>query len=288
MTIPKVYLGVFTFLFVFGNPNWILGQEKAVIIKGKVQSLTNDVSNVLVVNLNSKKSTITDAQGDFNLEVKLGDTIQISAVQYLTKEITITETILGQMSVIINVVDNIVQLNEVTLTPYNLSGKLILDAPKLGIKPLVDASELGLPNANLSIMTQSERLLLEADRGKYARFMTAEEKTKEVNILNYLTIGVILNPHKIINRISGRTKLFEDMVAREENLVIEKKILSIFSKRTMSENFAIPKENIDGFLTYCLSQKDFSELSNLDDMAGVWEYLKTKSEAYKEKDSIKK
>lgn len=64
-----------------------------------------------------------------------------------------------------------------------------------------------------------------------------------------------------MNRVSGRTKSFEEMVARDEDTAMENEIIAMFSKETISEGFDIPQENINGFLTYCISQTDFSELS---------------------------
>ncbi|MDV7140163.1 hypothetical protein R3X28_14825 [Maribacter sp. TH_r10] len=245
-----------------------MGQERPRILKGAVKSLRNDVSNLLIVNLNSKKSTITDTLGLFSIEVKLKDTLQVSAVQYQTKEFIITDTIINQNLVVINLSENVINLNEVTVTPYNLTGKIDLDIERLGLKPVVTSSSLGLPNANIEVMTQSERLLLEADRGKY---------------VYYYGIALVINTHKIMNKLSGRTKSFEDMIARDENMELEKKIISKFSKKTLSESFDIPEANIDGFLTYCLIQEDFPSLSNKS-TTEVWKYLKTKSMAFKEAD----
>ncbi|MGB5819570.1 MAG: hypothetical protein WBG90_08800 [Saonia sp.] len=234
------------------------------------------------MNLNSKKSTITDSLGLFTIEAKLKDSIRFTAVQYLTKEMIITETVFNKNSITVNLVENVINLNEVTVTPYNLTGRIDLDMERLGIKPVVTSSSLGLPNADVEVMTQSERLLLEADRGKYARFMTPEEKNKATPIvLRYLSIGIIINTHKIMNRASGRTKLLEEMVAHDEYIAMEKEIIANFSKKTMSENFNIPETKIDGFLTHCLSQTDFLELSNAGNWIEIWEYLQVKSIEFK-------
>ncbi len=247
-------------------------QENRTLLNGRAKSFKNDVSNILIINLNSKKSTITDSLGLFTIEVKLRDSLRFTAVQYLTKEIIITHTIFNENLVVINLVENVINLNEVTVTPYNLTGKIKLDIDRLGIKPVVTSSSLGLPNVDIEIMTQSERLLIEADRGKYV----------------YYGLGITINTHKIMNRISGRTKSFEDMVARDENMTMEKEIITKFSKKTLSENFDIPETNIDGFLTFCISQKDFTELSNTWNTTEVWEYLKIKSIKFKRTDFTKR
>ncbi len=262
-------------------------QKKTKLINGSVKSLNNDVSNVLIINLSSKKTTISDSLGLFTIEAKLRDSIKFKAVQYLTKEIVISDTIFLKNSVEVNLVENVVNLNEVTVTPYNLTGKIEQDLKSLDIQPIITSSTLGLPNADIEVMTHSERLLLVADRGEYARLMTIEEMMKEDKILlGFFKIGVMVNSDKTLNRLTGKTKALENMVARDENIAIEKEIIAKFSKKTISENFDIPETNIDGFLTYCMSQKDFLELSQTGNMLLIWEYLKKKSIEFKKTEFV--
>ena len=206
------------------------GQENRKAIQGKVKNLENDVSNVLIVNLHSKQSTISDSLGIFSIDVKLNDSLQITAVQYLTKDVVITNNILNEGLLEVNLVENVINLKEVTVTPYNLTGKIALDIDRLNVGPTVSASSLGLPNADVKKMSQSERLLLEADRGKYVKLETTDEYGKVFEILGYATITVVINTHKIMNRVSGRTKSLEDMVARDEKMALEREIISKFSK----------------------------------------------------------
>ncbi len=266
MSIPKKLCGICCLLYVFLTPTFNFGQER--VIKGKVQNLNNDVANVLVVNLNSRQSTITDSLGLFHIKAKLKDSIRFTAVQYLTKEIIITDKMLLKNLLTVNLIENVINLNEVTVTPYNLIGKIDRDIKKLDVKPTVTSSSLGLPNANIYVMTQSERLLFEADRGKYIYFYG---------------MAMVINTHKIMNRVSGRTKSLKERVNRDENMELIREIITKFSKKTISESFNIPEVNLDGFFTYCLSQKDFSELSQSGNIMEIWEYLKGKSVNFKEK-----
>ncbi len=286
MPIMKTYFGIF-FLYILLYSNSGFGQEKVVMLTGKVQSFNNDVSNILVVNLNSKKSTITNTLGLFTLEVKLRDSVRFSAVQYISKEITITKTILNQNILIIDLKEIVINLDEVMVMPYNLTGEIDFDIKRLGIKSVVTSSSLGLPNADIEVMTQSERLLLEADRGKFVKLATIEDKGKLAQIAGYLTLSVLINTHKIMNRLNGRTKSFKNMVARDENIILENKIVDLFSKRALSEGFGIPENNIDAFLTFCLYQTDFSQLSEGNNTIEIWEYLKAKSCEYKETNYLK-
>ena len=246
----------------------VFSQKKTTTINGITKSAKNDVSNILIINLNSKESTITDSLGLFTIEVKLKDSLRFTAIQYQTKEIIITDSIFLKNSFVVNLVENVINLNEVTVTPYNLTGKIDLDINRLNIAPAVTSSKLNLPNADIEKMSQSERLLIEADRGKYVR---------------YYGTAIVINTHKIMNKISGRTKSFEDMVSRDEKMKLEKEIIAKFSKKSISKSFDIPEINIDGFLTYCLLQEDFLELSKRS-TTEVWEYLKNKSVEFNETD----
>lgn len=263
------------------------GQDNAILLKGKVSSSKNDISNVLVVNLNSKKSTITDSLGLFSIEVKLKDSLRIRAVQYLPKDIVISKSHMNSSMITIQLIDNIIDLNEVTVTPYNLTGDIDRDIDRLHLEPTVTSYSLGLQNADVTKMTQSERLLQEADRGKYVSLQTMDEYGKLNEILSYVGLSVKVNTHKIMNRFSGRTKSLEEMVKRDENMALEKEIIYKFSKQTIAEQFNIPESNVNGFLTYCLSQPDFNDLSNSRNMSEIWTYLETKSTDFKRLDISK-
>lgn len=250
-------------------------------LHGKVQNSENDISNVLVINLSTNKSTITDIEGLFILPVKLGDSIQFSAVQYIPKQIIVTNSILDKRKILVDLEEKVINLDEVLVTPYNLTGNIDRDIERLNIKPLVTSSTLGLPNADLELMTQSERMLLEADRGKYVRLQTIEDYGKTMEILGYATFSIIINTHKIMNKLSGRTQNLKNRVLRDENLNSENDIVTLFSKKIISEELGIPLENVDGFLTFCLSQPDFHTLRETENINQIWTYLKTKSHEFK-------
>ncbi|WP_405409795.1 hypothetical protein [Maribacter sp. Asnod1-A12] len=263
-------------------------QENYSSFNGKVTSLKNDISNVLVVNLNSKKSTITDSLGVFSIEVKLNDSIRITAVQYLPKEIVISQSHMKSSLITIQLIDNIIDLNEVTVTPYNLTGDIYRDIDRLQIEPTVTSYSIGLQNADVTKMTQSERLLQEADRGKYVSLQTMDEYGKLNEILSYVGLSIKVNTHKIMNKVSGRTKSLEEMVKRDEKTVLKKNIIDKFSKKVILDSFLIPESNFEGFLTYCISQDDFLKLAQAGSSIEIWDYLQSKSIEFNENDNLVK
>ncbi|MEO9512744.1 MAG: hypothetical protein ABJN84_10680 [Flavobacteriaceae bacterium] len=274
----------FLLALFFGFTSCItFSQEKTQFINGKVTSLNNDVSNVLVINLDSKKTTITNSLGLFIIEAKLSDSIRFTAVQYLTKEIIITNTIFSQKFVSVNLVENVINLNEVIVMPYNLTGKIEQDIKRLYVEPVVTSSSLGLPNADVKVLTQSERLLFEANRGEFTK---GGIRLDTLFVFPIINVYMDINLHKTLNFISGRTKTLKDAVSREENTKMENKIVKMFSKTTMSEAFGISQNNIDSFLSFCLAQPDFLKMEEVENTIQIWEYLKSKSYEFKKTNKL--
>ncbi len=58
--------------------------QKEISLNGQVLNSENEISDILVINLNSSKTTITDYKGHFVIEVKLNDTIQLRAFQFIS------------------------------------------------------------------------------------------------------------------------------------------------------------------------------------------------------------
>ena len=199
------------------------------------------------------------------MEVSLSDVIQFTAVHLQSKEIIISDYIFEQKYIIVELTENVIDLDEVTVTPYNLSGKLSSDLNSLNVERLFNSSDIRLPNADLKLLSQEERLLLEADRGKYIR---------------YYGTSLVINTHKIVNRLSGRTKKLEDRLKREKDLGIENEIVSKFSKQTIAESLNLPSDQVDGFLTYCLFQDNFFKVSKMD-AEQICKNLESKSNSFR-------
>ena len=72
---------------------FLLGQERRPI-KGKLLYKNTVVVAANVVNNTAQINTITDSDGEFEIDVAQGDEIIFSSVQYLIRSVKITEEIL--------------------------------------------------------------------------------------------------------------------------------------------------------------------------------------------------
>ncbi len=187
----RVFLPLFLLSFL------ALQAQQSNDLEGRVHSGNGDVSGTHILNVSSNKGTITDGKGFFSIAVKLNDTLVFSAIQLKRKELVVNSSILESKLVNIYLEDGEIRLDEVLVTPYNLTGDLSKDLDSLDIGSIVSASTLGLPNANVKVKTQNERKLFEADNGKFISLP-----------FDSLTLDptMMINLNKILNRITGRTK----------------------------------------------------------------------------------
>ncbi|NNE75444.1 MAG: hypothetical protein HKN31_00020, partial [Pricia sp.] len=156
-------------------------------LQGRVYSKDGDVAATHVLNTTTRRATITDNTGFFAIPAKLNDTLVFSAVQYKRKEIVVTLSVLESKLLLIPLEEALTELDEVVVTPYNLSGNISTDLKSLVIEPVVTTSTLGLPNAYVMPITKAQRELHTATTG-----------------------GGIVPLFPIINGISGRTKMLKN------------------------------------------------------------------------------
>ncbi|WP_405395704.1 hypothetical protein [Maribacter sp. Asnod2-G09] len=86
-------------------------------LSGSVIYMNIGVPNENVINVTAEHATITNDQGLFRINVKVGDQIAFSAVNYNIKVVTITEEILANNRLVVEVNEKVTELDEVVITP---------------------------------------------------------------------------------------------------------------------------------------------------------------------------
>ncbi|MFS4457485.1 carboxypeptidase-like regulatory domain-containing protein [Maribacter sp. 2304DJ31-5] len=232
-------------------------------LEGKVSSKSGDVAATHVLNTTTQRATITDINGFFSIPVHLNDTLVFSAVQFKKKQIVVTRSIFESKSLSVPLEDVLTQLDEVVVTPYNLSGDIFKDLETLRIKPIVTASTLGLPNAYVRVLTKPERELFEATSG-----------------------GGFLPLNPILNGISGRTKMLKKRVARDRLYGRTERVREFYVDSLYSTELKIPNTKIDDFFYFCEVDPTFQTVVDTHDLFKIWEYLKTKSLLYRKHNNL--
>lgn len=241
----------FLLLFLFSAE--ISAQTKD--ISGKIMA-SSDLVGIHVINKTASKFTITNNLGEFVIPVKLNDTIIVSSVQYIRKEILMTEIIMQAKVLRINLEDNVNKLDEVVVGRV-LTGSLMSDIENSDVKRDLNFYDLGIPGYTGPKKTQSERRLYEAKSGG----------------------GIIpLNP--LINWISGRTKYLEEQIKREELEIALIEAKAKFSKLIFEDDtFSVSLQN--EYFYFCGDDPKFKEITDLGIDIKTLEFLKSKLEDFK-------
>ncbi|MEB8330585.1 carboxypeptidase-like regulatory domain-containing protein [Flavobacteriaceae bacterium KMM 6897] len=232
-------------------------------LEGRVLNESGDVAATHVMNTTTNRATITSVEGFFKIAAHLNDTLVFSAVQFKKKEVVVTQSILQSKSLFITMEDALTELDEVVVRPFYLSGDISKDLESLETEPVVTASTLGLPNAYVIPMTQTERILNEATTGG----------------------GIVpLNP--ILNGISGRTKMLKKRLEIEEKYARTDRVRAFFLDSLYVQNLKIPITKIDDFMYFCEADIAFSSLVDTHDRLKIWSFFRKKSIVYRENNDL--
>ena len=109
----KIRILFLLLLFQFGY-----GQDRQ-LIQGKVIYRNINVVAANVINNTSQSTTITDDLGEFQIYAKEGDEIIFSSVQYIIRTVRITDEIIKNKRLTIQINERIRELDEVVITPDN-------------------------------------------------------------------------------------------------------------------------------------------------------------------------
>lgn len=232
-------------------------------LEGRVFSKDGDVAATTVQNISTNRATITDSDGFFQIVANLNDTLVFSAVQFKKREMVITREILQQRFLKVTMEDALTELDEVVVTPYNLTGDITKDIDIIKTEPVVTASTLNLPNAYVLPITKAERELFEATSGS----------------------GLIpLNP--ILNGISGRTKILKKRIARNKLYSRTERVKEFYADSLFRTDLKVPEEKIDDLLYFCEVDPEFQTVVDSHDRLKIWEFIRRKSILYRENNEL--
>ncbi|MBC3845106.1 hypothetical protein H8K90_01830 [Winogradskyella echinorum] len=239
-------------------------------LKGQVIA-DDEVEGLHIQNRTAAKYTISNEDGSFVIPAKATDTLIISGVKYQTQELVITQSNfdLGNFSVVL--IENLNELDEVRVGKI-LTGSLESDLENSDAKTEINFYDLGIPGYKGKPLTQNERKLHDADAGP----------------MGYIGLGAGVNLHKLLNKISGRTKKLKAIVALDN----EEKCISrlrreyektIFRTDTLAENLK------NEYFYFCQEDEGFKALCEENNDLKAIEFLQRKLKAYnKNRESVTK
>ncbi|MEM9866639.1 MAG: carboxypeptidase-like regulatory domain-containing protein [Bacteroidota bacterium] len=245
--------------------------QKEKLLQGKIVSQNTDLQGVTIQVQSTKKGTITQEDGSFSIFVSIGDTLLFSAVQFKRKVVPVTELLFNSSSIVVEMEEFVNQLKEVIVQPYGLSGSLSEDIVRLPVQKDVNAQKLGLPNAGVRIISQSENKLNDADHGKYL----------------YITpLGLGINVNKILNRLSGRTKILKNRVRLDAEYMAIQEMENKYMDSVLIAHLKIPLHRFHDFFYFCQMDEVFQQVKQNPDALMFMEYLSEKSKIYRKNNNL--
>jgi hypothetical protein len=218
-------------LFLFFAPTFVQSQSLS-LLKGKITSQIKELNEVYISNLRSESNTVTDKNGSFSMFVKIGDTLQFSGLQVVTKKVVIDENDVVKKLYVVNVQAKVIPLEEVEIRQY----------------PNINAVSLGILQKPAKKYTPAERRLRTAG---------------EFHWYSPLLIPIGGMPlDGLINSISGRTAMLKKELKIERKEYLLQKIEYLFKEEYFTENLKIPKEYVRGFWYYAVEDSKLTEAIN--------------------------
>ncbi len=228
-------------------------------IRGQVFIEDSDASGVHVINHSKNRVTITNRKGEFQLEAQVNDTISFSLIGYGTRKLIVTDNIAKGDEMYIQLEESAIDLEEVIVKPFYLTGSLKEDL--IDLEKEISASNLNLPNADVKIKTQSER-----------KFYTATD-------WDFSLTSIKLDP--IINAITGRTKMLKNRIRLENERAKYDKIYQNIDSSILIESFNIPRENLYEFYYFCEADSKFDSIIEFNNYGKIYLFMEKKSLEYK-------
>ena len=242
-----------------------LSQDNSFTFYGKIIDSVNIVKNANVINLNSKKGTFSDDEGNFNIYVSINDTLQISSIGYVTKKIQILKLHSQKTKHIIFLKEFTTTLAEVIIKKNKLSGSLLLDikkTPKDSIREIVRNVVSSIKKLDFNAISKTPISIDEAHL----------TKASVIRLPNYF--------EGVGTKLGGNSKPYQSLIEKNQKVTsIADKILSEFGKDFFFEKLKIPQEKYYQFISFCSYSKIY-EMHKKGEIFALIEFLTSESKNY--------
>jgi len=226
----------------------------------------DDAGGISVYNLNTQQGVVTNNDGIFKINVAPNDRLRITALQFTTFTVVITEKAVKDQSIILNLNPVVNQLDSVIINPYGLSGAIDVDINRVRAVP-IKTSEIKTDYRSLEFDYNFQRDGQSSREGSLAEEVTGTQTMK--NGLNFV------NLFKLLLKKEEKESIVNDRVALG-NFLRER-----MPPKDLSEYFNIPEEKAEDFLYYVQQNGVKAELLEPDNEMLFLEFLYEQSIAFK-------
>ena len=221
--------------------------DERIILRGKVLYRNVNVPNENVINSTSQRATITNDNGEFSIRVKLDDEIVFTSINYQIEVVKITQKILDNNRLVVEVNEKVTQLDEVVVSPEN------------------------------------QKKFLEMQNEEFKKFEYETDQTTEVvNIAeDKITRGIMTDGINFVNIFKALVNTKKDETTEDKKpLKVSEVLRLVYDDEFFVLDLNIPQDQIDAFLIYCDEKIPPRSLMQKDNEFELIDFLVTQSNIF--------
>lgn len=220
--------------------------QNPVTMTGKVMHQGNPVKNVDVVNITTKKSAVTNDNGDFSIEVKEDNRLIFISKDFLDKNIIVSKYDLAKKSITIQLEAKPIELDDVEVRA------------KESVKNLVTYEEL----AKIRIEKENSPLR-----------NAAVYDGKLINAVDFIQIGKMIG--KLFKKKNKKNK------SKAENFNFKDYATNNFSKDFFTTTLELKPDETSLFLDFCQADPKSKEVALSEDEFTILDFLINKKTEFR-------
>lgn len=236
-------------LFFFLLSITAFSQEvERIKISGKITAAKGgDVEGINIYNKSSAKGTITSAKGEFEIMVALNDRVHFSAMQFQRFTVIVDEGIIKskQMNILLNPVVN--QLDEVLISPYDLSGNITADVKRINVSGVSNEWDLSYETLEFEYEFSADaQTSIKKNMAEDAYHNGQEQYGGDIIGLGMLIASAFI-PKKSKNKnYSSNPK--RDQISESD--MVTNAVQHRYSILYITRNFNIPEDKVNEFIYF--------------------------------------
>lgn len=239
--------------------------QEATLLRGRISADTASVENIHIINLELDQGTTSDENGMFRIFTNQGDRLLFSSIHYKNLEIIVSEEILKNGFINVELTAEANELDQVNLSNLKLSGYLGNDLNKIKI---FDRDKYHIPHPEKQITLNERRL-----------YTASEGITNRWNYIGVLFGSVSLDV--VLNDINGRTEYLRAVIEQDKIQLRVQEGIDIFGREFFVNELDLPISEIENFVYFCAEDESFKNKLQSNNRLELLEFYQLKIEKFK-------
>ncbi|AKA35751.1 carboxypeptidase-like regulatory domain-containing protein [Flagellimonas lutaonensis] len=235
------------FLFLFLSIGYVHAQDDGrTLLRGQVLYRGNNVENENVINSTTGFATITDQDGRFAIRVKAGDQLVFTAVNYQLKIVKVTQAIIDNRRLVVEVTEKVTELDEVVVTP------------------------------------EDQERFLEVKNEDFKQYEYEIDRTTEVeNIAESRTVHGMRDGLNFVNIFKALFNVDKNPdTPQRETLKVSEVLRHVYDDEFFVVDLRLPQDKIGAFLVYCDERIPSNALLKKENEFQLIDFLVTQSKQF--------